>query len=162
MLRSIIIGLSLLILSPLTSAQDAPPSKTITLEKIMSDPDWMGRSPTNWYWSADGESILYSQKRVSSRQNDLYLQNLNDKSGTKIALADLHKYATRNAAKSNDNRHIAYSYGGNIFIQSLRDFEITQVTQSSARDSSPQFLSDGSLAFRRNNSFFTLLATNSQ
>ena len=31
----------------------------ITLEQIMSDPDWMGRSPQRWYWGDDNQTIFY-------------------------------------------------------------------------------------------------------
>lgn len=57
-----------------TSAQPAPAvvkgeqaaghasDTTITLEKIMSDPDWIARSPQSWYWGANSETVYFQQK----------------------------------------------------------------------------------------------------
>ena len=35
-----------------TSLYQADPTIKLTLEQIMADPDWMGRSPENAFWSA--------------------------------------------------------------------------------------------------------------
>ncbi len=45
-------------------------STTITLEKIMSNPDWMGRSPESWYWGDDSETVFYQQKREGNPLRD--------------------------------------------------------------------------------------------
>ena len=55
---------------------DAPPAAAaeaeLTLEKIMSDPDWISRRPENPYWSDDGRTIYYQRKRQGSEIRDLY------------------------------------------------------------------------------------------
>ena len=47
-------------------------SQTISLEQIMADPDWIGRSPQRPYWSDDSRSVYFSQKRQGAEQLDLY------------------------------------------------------------------------------------------
>src|SRR2546421_7945383 len=46
----------------------APP---VTLEQIMADPDWIGNPPEHPYWSADGRTVYYEQKRAGSELRDL-------------------------------------------------------------------------------------------
>ena len=53
-------------------------SSSVTLEKIMSDPDWIGRSPMDWYWGDDSGSVLFKQKRAGYRIYDLYRRSLTD------------------------------------------------------------------------------------
>ena len=72
----------------------------ISLEQIMSDPDWMGRSPQRWYWGDDNQTIFYQQKRVGSPLKDLYRQITSSKDAEKVKLAEMHvvsdAYAQRN------------------------------------------------------------------
>src|ERR1700737_3096030 len=49
-----------------------PGQPDITLDKIMSDPDWIGPAAKDAYWSADGRSVYYSAKRSGSPIVDLH------------------------------------------------------------------------------------------
>jgi hypothetical protein len=51
----------------------------ITLEKIMSDPDWIGAPVKDAYWSADGRTVYYSAKRGGSPIVDLHRVDLADR-----------------------------------------------------------------------------------
>jgi hypothetical protein len=72
----------------------------ITLEQIMSDPDWMGRSPQSWYWGDDNQTIFYKQKRAGSPLSDLYRQATLDKEAEKVKLAQMHVVSDRNAQRN--------------------------------------------------------------
>ena len=45
--------------------------REITLELIMSHPDWIGNAPTSPYWADDSRSIYYLQKRPGEEESDL-------------------------------------------------------------------------------------------
>jgi len=45
---------------------------SLTLEKIMADPDWIGAPVVEPYWSVDGRAVYYSLKRKGSKLMDLH------------------------------------------------------------------------------------------
>lgn len=45
-------------------------SSAITLDRIMSDPQWLGRAPESGYWADDAESIYYRRQQAGSKQYD--------------------------------------------------------------------------------------------
>jgi hypothetical protein len=47
-------------------------SDPITLEKIMSDPDWLGRFADNVGWSVLGDHIVFERKRHGSSIKDVF------------------------------------------------------------------------------------------
>src|SRR5277367_3209866 len=59
---------------PASAAQNG-----ITLERIMADPDWIGASVKDVYWSADGRAIYYSAKRNGSPIVDLHRVDIADR-----------------------------------------------------------------------------------
>ncbi|TLU67736.1 S9 family peptidase [Thalassotalea litorea] len=135
-------------------------SDVITMEKIMSNPDWIGRTPTNWYWGDNSEQVLYLQKREGNPVRDLYQHALGEKQGQLVSLAELHKFADRNAVASPDGSKELYTFEGNVFLKDLDKSSIRQLTFTTAKESSVQFLTNDRIAYRQGNSFYALdLAT---
>ena len=59
MLRLLAISLTSLACA-LAPVQEAAPAQ-LALEEIMADPVWMGRFPSNAYWSPDSKTIYYNR-----------------------------------------------------------------------------------------------------
>ncbi len=127
--------------------------KVITLEKIMSDPDWIGQQPENAYWSADSKSVYYQRKRPGNEVRDWYQHGLTGKA-QKVALEQQHEIGSRSEVFSKDGRYSAYIFSGDLFVKNRKNGEITQITYTSARESSPQFLADGKVAFKVGDDYF--------
>ncbi|MGB1199058.1 MAG: prolyl oligopeptidase family serine peptidase [Thalassotalea sp.] len=126
----------------------------ITLEKIMADPDWMGRSPERWYWGDNSNSIFYSQKQQGSPLRDLYQQSITSIEGQKVDLAELHEKSDRNAIKNSAGTQEVFTYQGNVFVKQLASGQVTQLTHTSAYENSAMFLTNGNVAYRVGNKFF--------
>ncbi len=134
----------------------------ITLEKIMSDPDWMGRSPQSWYWGDDDHTIFYQQKQLGSPLTDLYRINTINKETHKVKLENLHKVSDRFAVKNSDGSKEAYIFKNNVFIKTLSSGEVFQLTHTSSEKSSLIFLTNGNIAYRIGNIFYQHNLTNNQ
>lgn len=126
----------------------------ITLETIMADPDWMGRSPQSWYWGDNNETIYYQQKRAGSPVYDLFSQSINEHKAEQVKLAEMHivddNYAKQNKAGTQE----VYSFEGNVFVKHLSNGKVEQLTYTSAIEHSAMFLNNGNVAYRIGNSFF--------
>lgn len=129
----------------------------ITLNKAMSDPDWIGRAPESWYWGADSSTIFYEQKREGSKVRDLWRKSVSEiGNGEKVSYQNLHKVANEHdsGTLSPDGSKEVYEFEGNIFVQELTSGKVIQITHSSAKEQSPRFLTDGRIAYRRGYDIF--------
>ncbi|RUO31929.1 S9 family peptidase [Aliidiomarina sedimenti] len=127
-------------------------TSTLTLERIMADQDWVARSPESAYWSYDGSQILFERKRQGSPMRDLYVRDLTaDGNGERVALAQLHGYAHRDAVVNDDQSMHAYVFENNIFVRDLRSGELSQLTGDAQSKTALQFLHDGRLSYRVEN-----------
>ncbi|HME37445.1 MAG TPA: prolyl oligopeptidase family serine peptidase [Steroidobacteraceae bacterium] len=138
------------------SAADAarPAQQGITLEKIMSDPDWIGPAVKDAYWSAAGRAVYYSLKRGGSPLADLHRIDLADR---KDQVVDAKAMAGADAAAVFDQagKRAAFVRNGDIFVREVASGRLTQITRTPQKEAAPQFSADGGmLSFRVNNDWF--------
>jgi len=137
--------------APLTASSTR---QGITLEKIMSDPDWIGAAVNDAYWSADGRAVYYSVKRNGSPIVDLHRIDLADHKDQVIepkAMAAADARAVFDAA----GKRAAFARNGDIFVRDLGQGRLTQITRTPENEAAPQFSADGRLlSFRVNNDWF--------
>ncbi|XOV77800.1 MAG: prolyl oligopeptidase family serine peptidase [Aestuariibacter sp.] len=130
----------------------------ITLEKIMSDPDWLGRQPQSPYWSADGKTVFYERKRAGSALEDLWqIEPGNDQgNGKLVALANMHIGAQKNAVHSQDGKFAAWLYEGSIYLFELANAKLTQLTKGVASPRNLRFAKGNKLVFQSDSAIFSL------
>jgi dipeptidyl aminopeptidase/acylaminoacyl peptidase len=135
--------------------------QTITLEQIMADPDWMGRSPQAWYWGDDSQTVFYQQKRAGNPIKDLYQLDLTGNS-TQVELSRLHEVSSRFAIFNQAKTQQVYLFKNNVFIKNITTGEIKQLTATSAPKSAVMFLTTGEVAYRIGNIFYAQNITTGQ
>ena len=130
-------------------------SQSISLQQIMADPDWIGRSPQQPYWADDSASNYFRQKREGSELIDLYRVSRNGNELERIAAENLGSVDAPGDTLSPNKRLKTYEREGDIFVKNLRNGEITQLTRSAARETNPIFSSDNhKVIFNRDNTVF--------
>ena len=138
-----------------TPAAGEASAAIITLEKIMSDPDWFGRSPESWYWGDDSETVFYQQKRVGNPLRDLVQKNITSQgNGDLVKLAQMHVVADSDAVLNNAGTQEVYTFEGNVFVKTLATQSVQQLTYTSAVEHSAMFLTNGNVAYRVGNVFY--------
>ena len=138
-----------------TPAAGEASATIITLEKIMSDPDWFGRSPESWYWGDDSQTVFYQQKRVGNPLRDLVQKNITSQgNGELVKLAQMHVVADADAVLNKAGTQEVYTFEGNVFVKTLATQSVQQLTYTSAVESSAMFLTNGNVAYRVGNIFY--------
>ena len=94
--------------------------KTITLEKIMSDPDWISRQPESEYWSSDSQSIFYKQKQQGNALRDLYQQSLNGEAPKQVAFSSYALVSNKQEAYNITGTLRAFVFDGDIFVEEVK------------------------------------------
>src|SRR5580765_4368830 len=59
---------------------------TLTVEKIMRDSKWIGTSPSNVYWSADGRSLYFNWNPDKSPADSVYFITLTNHNPAKASV----------------------------------------------------------------------------
>ena len=94
----------------------APAADEVTLELIMSHPDWLGNAPQNPYWSADGESIYFEQKRSGEELRDLYRIERESETALQVADEDLGTIDSPRGEWNLDRSRRVYTLKGDVFV----------------------------------------------
>jgi hypothetical protein len=67
-----------LLLIPVCSVTFAQKLETLTVEKIMRDPKWIGVAPSAIRWSNDSRNIYFNWNPTSADRDELYTITTNE------------------------------------------------------------------------------------
>lgn len=107
------------------------PAQTLTVEKIMQDPKWIGTSPTNVFWSYDSKALYFNWNPEKAVSDSFYSYQLNAKEPVKISynegqLAQAIQYGIYNKKHT----QIAYTYKGDVYLLDIPSNKTTRITQT--------------------------------
>jgi len=132
---------------------------TLAIETIMAR-DWVGTPPENPYWSDDGRSVLYHQRRAGSPIVDLIRIDLASGRATIVPAEELGRVDAPGGSWSRDRKTKAFVREGDLFARE-HGRSIRQLTRTREVESAPMVLTTGGrIAFRRGDDFHAIdLAT---
>ncbi|MFM7672778.1 MAG: prolyl oligopeptidase family serine peptidase [Bacteroidota bacterium] len=135
--------LTLLILS-LTSVTSNAQSSSLRVEGIMRDPKWIGTSPSNPFWSQDGQTLYFSWNPTKAPSDSLYALRMNEIEPKKVISADKERLNQTSRYQYNTDRTAAlFTYKGDVFLWDVKRNQTTQITSTVDVESNPQFSFDG-------------------
>lgn len=112
----------------------------LTVEKIMRDPKWIGTSPSNLQWTADGKYLLFNWNPEKAAVDSVYYISPAAGNPQKSTQAFRQTAITDNQIKYNTKRdQYVYAREGDIFLVSVKTGVRRRVTQTVANESNPQF-----------------------
>lgn len=134
-----------LALAPRLLAEQAagPSPGEVTLELIMSDPDWLGNPPEGPYWADDSRSFYYRVKRPGEERRDLIQMGLDGEVLRRVEDEELGAVDVAGGHLSPDGKLKVYSHHGDVFVKDLTSGELRQLTRTPQPESDPRFLAHG-------------------
>ena len=142
----------------LAEGAPAPPLEDIqqvSLELIMSDPDWLGNAPEQPYWADDGRSVYYQRKRQGEERRDLWRLDLDGGEPLRIRDEERGGIDVDGGDWSDDRRSKAISHQGDLFVKDVVTGALRQLSRTADREHSAFWLRDGRrIAFERGDQFF--------
>lgn len=121
----------------------------ITLEKIMSDPDWLGRQPGNYFWADDSRTIFYSRKREGSPISDIWsidTQDSNAGNGSLVATEELYQVSDE-LVYSPDRSYAAWIADNSVYSKNLKTGEIRLHVQHMGSPYNVKFSTSGDIIY---------------
>ncbi len=128
----------------------------LTVEKIMSDPKWMGTSPSNIQWSNDGKFIYFNWNPEKGLSDSVYYITLSNKTPTKATPTEIQSFrATGNHTYNATRSAYVYAKDGDIFYVELKTGKTRRITQTADAETNPQFsFNDAKVAYTRSPNLF--------
>ncbi len=127
----------------------------VTLELIMSDPDWLGSAPQDPYWSDDSQHLYFHRKRQGYEEQDLYRLARDGDTPRIVDDAELGQVDVEDGDWSADRRFKTYAHRGDIFFKDVTGGEVQQLTRSVDTEHHPRFMDgDRRILFQRGHNVF--------
>lgn len=131
----------------------ADAADTLTIESIMRR-DWIGTPPEHPYWSDDGKSVYFEQRRPGSETVDLYRVDVSSGRTERLAPAEQASAEAPGGALSRDRKRRAFVRHGDVFVRQTPRGKLRQLTRTVEPESAPLFLAgEQRVAFRRGDRF---------
>ncbi len=132
----------------------ATSNSEISLKQIMSDPDWIARSPENIKWADDNQSVYYQQKQLASPVKDTFVYSLSSKSHAKVADSQQLELASHQGKLNADASIKVFTHHDDVFVKTMATGTIIQLTKTHAKEKNVLFLNDGRVAYNVDFSFY--------
>ncbi len=115
-------------------------SPALTVESIMRDPKWIGSSPSNPFWSPDGQTLYFSWNPEKAPSDSLYALSLHEIQPRKLRPDEKERLNQTGRYQYNADRSAAvYTYRGDIYLWEGKRNKTTQITSTAEPESNPQF-----------------------
>ena len=134
-----------------------PKLDTLTVEKITRDPKWIGTSPSDPFWSADGETLFFKWNPESAQSDSLYYISKENKIPVKATVSQKQNVLMANRVVYNMNR-TAYVYekNGDIYLNEIKRNKTRRITQTEETEYNPQFsFGEKAIVFTRNQNLYS-------
>jgi dipeptidyl aminopeptidase/acylaminoacyl peptidase len=112
----------------------------LTIDKIMADPKWIGTSPSNLQWSADGSILYFEWNPENAAADSTYFITKENRTPQKLASSrknDILYY--RNLVFNLARSQALYQKDGDIFLLDTKTGKTRQITQTVASEMNPVF-----------------------
>lgn len=117
---------------------------SLTIEKIMQDPKWIGTSPSNPFWSVASDTLFFSWNPENNLSDSLYFITLNNLQPQKVAATQKSAVLSAQNVQYNAQRTaIVFSKNGDIFYKSIKPAKSIQITNTVDFESNPRFSFNG-------------------
>ncbi|PJJ76008.1 dipeptidyl aminopeptidase/acylaminoacyl peptidase [Thermoflavifilum aggregans] len=146
----------LLCLSTLGLRVSAQRLDSLTIEQIMSDPKWIGTSPSDPFWSPDGQKLYFSWNPEQAPEDSLYYITLTNHQPVKASPAErLQALAQRSGTYDHTFRQLVYSQQGQIYWLHVPTHRLRQITHTAEMAFHPMFaFHDRKIVFQQGDNLF--------
>jgi dipeptidyl aminopeptidase/acylaminoacyl peptidase len=145
------------LLIPICTAAYAQKLETLTIEKIMRDPRWIGVAPSNIRWSDDSKKLYFNWNPSNTDRDELFAITPANTRPAKIDISEQHTFTTGNGEWNRSHTQKLYERNGDLFLLDIKSGKTRQLTNTTERESNPTFNGDQSkVIFTRSENLYSL------
>jgi dipeptidyl aminopeptidase/acylaminoacyl peptidase len=117
---------------------------TLSVEKIMRDPKWIGISPSNIRWSDDSKRIYFNWNPNNTERDELFSVSPSDMKPVKVSIEEQKEFPSDYGAWNKKHTLKLYEKDGDIYLEEQKTGKIRQLTNTVGLESNPTFNGDES------------------
>jgi dipeptidyl aminopeptidase/acylaminoacyl peptidase len=136
--------LFILLLITISATTFAQKLDTLTVEKIMRDPKWIGISPSDIHWGDDSKHIYFKWNPNNTDRDELFSIMPPDIKPVKVTIEEQKLLAPQNGKWNKAHTVKVYEKNGDIFLSEPQTGKLTQLTNTADHESNPSFTGDES------------------
>ena len=115
----------------------------LTVEKIMRDPKWIGTSPSNVYWGADGNSLYFNWNPDNLSSDSVYFITLTNHNPVKVSVEQKQNIIPVYSTTWNQNRTACvFTKDGDVFFKDIKTGNTKRIIQTTEKETNPVFSFD--------------------
>ena len=123
-------------------AAEAQTLNSLTVEKIMRDPKWIGVAPGNPFWSEDGKQLYFNWNPDKHVGDSLYFITPTSRIPQKVSPAQRRALPSRNGSYNRLQNKKAFERNGDLFLLDITTGKTVQLTNTTDREFNPVFSHD--------------------
>ena len=117
-------------------------TSTLKIRDIMKGEDFVGYLPERPVWSEDGKSILFSWNPDKDTLRSTYKVDVANKKISKVSVKGLKQLPSNGGSYNKAYSKKVYAKNGDLFLLNIENGQISQITNTIARESAPSFSGD--------------------
>lgn len=158
-MKKIYLSASLFLISFISSAQK---SDSLSVEKIMRDPKWIGVSPSNISWSDDSKTVYFNWNPDKNKTDSLFAVTVGSTQIEKVNSTTRRALVKLSTLNKSRTLKVFEKYG-DLFLTDLRTGAIRQLTNTTDLEAFPSFSGDEQkVIFRKGNDLYSISINNGE
>ena len=146
-----------LLLIPLGPIAFAQKLDTLSIEKIMRDPKWIGVAPTEIRWNDNSKKLYFDWNPENADRSVTYAITPENTKPVKVGIAEQRDAASPYGEWNKKHTLKVYEKNGDIYLTEPATGKVQQLTNTTDRESSPSFSGDETkVVFKRGDNLYTL------
>lgn len=130
---------------------------TLSIDKIMRDPKWMGVAPSNIRWSDDSRKIYFNWNPKSQERDGLFSITPTNIKPIEVGTGDERMIPPETGSWNKKHTLKAFEKNGDIYLLDIATGKASQLTSTTEREALPVFTGDESaILFVRDNNLYKL------
>lgn len=132
-------------------------SSTLSVEKIMRDPKWIGTSPEGVFWDLESKHIYFTWNPEGADLPSTYRTNASGTLTPEKVSAEIQQGLIRQYNYDSKKTQMVYTKNGDIFVKNVKTGVEKRITNTATNESNPRFsLDDKSIVFQQGDNFFAV------
>ncbi|MBK0380311.1 S9 family peptidase [Mucilaginibacter segetis] len=130
---------------------------TLTVEKIMRDPKWIGVAPSNIHWSDDSKHIYFNWNPDAKDRDELFAITPTNLKPQKISIARQRDMVPQHGNWNKKHSQKVFEKNGDLFLYDLSANKTVQLTNTTDREGNPSYTADeSSIVYTQGNNLFKM------
>ncbi len=154
----IVISLTVTVSFIQLQAQDKIKLAPLSLEEIMRDPQWIGSSPSQAFWSPNGDNLYFFWNLTGAPADSLYVISMRDHQPHRTSYKEAREaLAQRYGSWNSDRSKLVYIEGNALKVLDLQSGKINLLLKTQKHISKPKFaFFDTHVVYREGNNLYAI------